>query len=174
MTAEGLHDVGFAHEGNGGEKGDVKELSVRCKADRTSDGAAHDSRVSESFFSRVNGHSARSKQPRSGGEGKPVLAPFWGAVDAGSGHFELVAAADAEGGTVVFRRAIFEKFATGDEVAHDALLGIHAEEGAAGGNSGAVATDEGSKIFVAFGRSVAVGLVGAVGEADADEGFGVG
>ncbi len=174
VTAEGLHDLGFAQEGNRGEKGDVKELSIRCKAYCTSDGAAHDSRVAESFFSRVNGNGARSEQPRSGGEGKPVFTPFWDAVDAGGGHFELVAAADAEGGAVVLGRAVFEKLAARDEVAHDALLGIHAEEGAAGGDGGAVAADEGCKIFVAFGRSVAVGLGGAVGEADANEGVGIG
>jgi len=141
MAAESFHNLGFAHKGNGGEKGDVKKLSVRCKADRTSDGAAHDSRVSEAFFSRVDGNGARSKQARSGGEGKPVFAPFWDAVDAGSGHFDLVAAADAEGGAVVFRGAVFEKLAAGDEVAHDAFLGVHAEEGAASGDGGAVAAD---------------------------------
>ena len=103
-----------------------------------------------------------------------MFAPFWGAVNTGGGHFELVAAADAEGGAVVFRRAVLEKLAPGDEVAHDAFLGIHAEEGAAGGDGGAVAADEGCKIFVAFGRSVAVGLGGTVCKADADEGFGVG
>ena len=103
-----------------------------------------------------------------------MFAPFWDAIDAGGGHFKLVAAADAKGGAVILRRAIFEKLAAGDEVSHDALLGIHAEEGSTGRDGGAVTTNEGCKIFVASGRSVAVGLGGTVCEANADEGFGVG
>lgn len=61
VAAEGFHNLGLTQEGNGGEKGDVKELSVARKADRTSDGTAHDRRISEAFFSRVNRHSARSE-----------------------------------------------------------------------------------------------------------------
>ena len=174
VAAESFHNLGLTQERDRGEKGDVEKFTVACKADRTSDSASHNSRVSEAFFSRVNRHGARSDQPRSGSEGKPVFAPFWGAIDAGGGHFELVAAADAEGGAVVFRRAIFEKLAARNEVAHDALLGIHAEEGTAGGDSSAVAADEGRKFFVAFGRLIAVGLGCAVCKTDADEGFGVG
>ncbi len=70
-----------------------------------------------------------------------MFAPFWGAVNTGGSHFELVAAADAEGGAIVFRRAVFEKLTARDKVAHNALLGIHAEEGAAGCDGGAVTAD---------------------------------
>ena len=103
-----------------------------------------------------------------------MFAPFWDAIDAGGGHFKLVAAADAEGSAVILRRAIFKELAAGDEVSHDALLGIHAEEGSTGRDGGAVTTNEGCKIFVASGRSVAVGLGGTVCETNADESFGVG
>ena len=103
-----------------------------------------------------------------------MFAPFWDAIDAGGCHFELVAAADAEGGAVILRRAVFKKLAARDEVAHDALLGIHAEEGSTGSDGRAVTTNEGCKIFVASGRSVAVGLVCAVCEANTDKGFGIG
>ncbi len=61
MAAEGFHDLGLAQEGDGGEKGDVKELAATGKADRTSDGTSHDGRVSEAFFSRIDGNDARSK-----------------------------------------------------------------------------------------------------------------
>ena len=61
VAAESFHNLGFAQEGDGGEEGDVKELAAMGKAHRTTHGAAHDSRVSETFFSRIDGNEARSK-----------------------------------------------------------------------------------------------------------------
>ncbi len=139
-------------------------------ADRTADGAAHDGGIAEAFLFGVNLDFARSQQPRSGGEGEPMAAPVGFAVGAGGDHFQLVSGADAEGGAVVFVGAVFQDFAAGDEVAHDSFLGVHAEEGAAGGDGGVVAAHEGGEGFGTFGRSMAVGLGGVVGEADADEG----
>ena len=61
VTAEGLHDLGFAQERHGGEKGDVEKLLTGGKTYGTPNRTSHHSRVSESFFAGVNGHGARSE-----------------------------------------------------------------------------------------------------------------
>ena len=61
MTAEGLHDLGFTQEGDGGEKGDVEKLAVGGEAYGTPDGTSHHRPIAESFFAGVNGHGARSE-----------------------------------------------------------------------------------------------------------------
>lgn len=169
------HDFGFFFQGQGAEEGDQQHGTPMFGiAEGGPQGLAfHHAAIGEAFGSGLDLGFAILEEAGSGGQGEAVVVPVGAAFEAGGPHFGAVARLESEGGAVVFPGAVFEAFAAGDEVAHDALLVVHAEEGATGGDGGMVAADHGGKVFVATGGAATVGLGGIVGQTNAEIDLGI-
>lgn len=103
-----------------------------------------------------------------------MLIPVGTAFKASCTHFGNIVGLEAQGGAVIFPGAVFEAFSPGDKVTHDALLVVHAEEGTAGCDGGAVAADHGGEMFIAACGFGAVGLGRIVGQTNAEVNLGMG
>jgi hypothetical protein len=176
VVAEVMHNRGFFLERHWRQKRHQHQRSALFGiADRHSQRLTFEhTAIAEAFGPRLDRDLALAHQPWPRRNREPMLLPVGFAIDAGRGHFGSIADAQAEGGAVVFPGTELQQAAAGDDVAHDPLLLIHAEEGAVDCDGGIVAFDHAAEVLIAFGLFAAVGLLGVVGETDVEENLRVG